>query len=85
MLPCAFASLPQGCVPGLAAGGFVFGVDKMFWRDNVRLNMKARFRSFLRRRVRRPRPRQLELSLWPKPQALSGVFLKKSAMTRKRR
>lgn len=43
--------------------------------------MKTYFRRFLRRHVRRARPRQLELNLWPKRQVGSAVFLKKSATT----
>jgi hypothetical protein len=62
-----------------------FSMDSRVHADTVQLNMKARFPTFLRRRVRRHRPRQLELNLWPNRQTLSRVFLKKSATTRKRR
>jgi hypothetical protein len=53
--------------------------------DYVQSNMNVQFRRFLRKRIRHPRPRQLELNLWTKRQTLSAAFSKESAMTRNRR
>jgi hypothetical protein len=55
-------------------------------REYVQSNMTGRLGRFFRtRRIRHPRPQQLELTLWPKRQIKSETLWKESAMMRKKR